>query len=39
MKLLKIETAAILLIVTSVAAQRSSLKKAEYQKYWAKRAQ
>ena len=39
MKLLKIATAAILLIVTSVAAQRSSLKKAEYQKYWAKRAQ
>jgi hypothetical protein len=38
MKVLKIATAAIFLIATSVAAQRSSLKKAEYQKYWAKRA-
>ena len=39
MKLLKIATAALFLIGTSVVAQKSSIKKAEYQKYWAKRAQ
>lgn len=39
MKILKIATAVFVLIATSVIGQRSSVKKAEYQKYWAKRAE